>query len=181
MIAEQVCWCIVGHNRTVLEDVRVICDVGHRVEVVGGGDNGFAGVGPTDQEVDDHALAFGIEGGSWFVEQDDLGVEDEHRCNGDALLFAAREAMWCSVAQVRYLEHVERVGDRAGYFLLVPAHLQRPKGHFVVDGRVEQLHIGILKDKCHPAPEGVRVGIFHQLMLVEGLAERRYRAAFGEI
>ena len=68
VITEQVGWCIVGHNCTVLEDVCVVGDVGHGVEVVGGGDDGFAGIGPTDQEVDDHALAFGVKGSGRFIQ-----------------------------------------------------------------------------------------------------------------
>src|ERR1700730_17310487 len=67
-----------GGKGAVVENVGFVGDVLQRFQVVGGEDDGLAGAAPIDQEIDDLALAAGVERGGGFVEQQDLGIDHQN-------------------------------------------------------------------------------------------------------
>ena len=76
-------------------------DVFDDLELMSGGDDGLRGALPLLDEVDELALAAGIEHGGRFVEQQHLGIEHNDRGQGDPLLFAAGETIGRAVAKMR--------------------------------------------------------------------------------
>src|ERR1700730_11134690 len=55
-----------GSESAAVEHVRFVGDVLQRFQVMGGEDDGFTGAAPVDQEIDDLALAAGVERGGGF-------------------------------------------------------------------------------------------------------------------
>ena len=66
------------HNTATLENVTVVRDVLHQVEIMSGRDYRLAPTAATHQEVDHLALAFRIKRGGGLVQQQDVRIEDEH-------------------------------------------------------------------------------------------------------
>ena len=77
-----------------------------------------------------------------------------------------------AILKMRDAEAVEGGGHAVADFSLRPAHLQRAKGHFIEDGGVENLHVGVLEDETHLATEPdseivVGEGVFGQFGVAE--------------
>ena len=64
-----------------------------------------------DDELDQPLLGAGVERRGGLVEQQDLGVHDQHRGDGDPLLLSAGELVRGPVGQVVDAEHGQRVVD----------------------------------------------------------------------
>ena len=75
-------------NAAALEDVTVIRDVLHQVEIVSGRDHGLVPAAAAHQEIDHLALALGIKRGGGLIQQQDLRIEDQHRGQRNPLLFS---------------------------------------------------------------------------------------------
>ncbi len=66
-------------------------------------------------------------------------------------------------------------------FLFRPAQLQRSKGNLIEDCRIEELHIGILKDQRDPASKCQRVVIALEEFGRQPLAIEDHRALRGKV
>ena len=116
-------WCRAGFggvafrgDSAVLQDEAVVGDVFHQSQIVGRGDHGLAAVAPADQQVDDLALASGIERGGRFVEEQHFGVQHQYGGDRDPLLLTARKAVRrrdFSGADLQHVEHLVRRGGRS--------------------------------------------------------------------
>ena len=69
----------------------------------------------------------------------------------------------------------ESVVYTLGYLDSRPAHLQRAKGHFIEDSRVEQLNIGVLENESHATPEGQKETVIPESFRREWLAAKTDR------
>ena len=91
------------NDAATLENVAVVRDVLHQVEIMGGGDHCLPAAAATHQKVDHLALAFGIKRGGGLVQQQDLRIEDQHGGQRDPFLFSRRKMMRRTFLQVRDL------------------------------------------------------------------------------
>ena len=82
-----------------------------RREVVRRAHDGLAGPVQLDDEVEQPVLGARIERGGRFVEQEHVGVRDEHRRDRDPLLLAARELVRRPVGELDDVEQREHVVD----------------------------------------------------------------------
>src|SRR5437660_2014371 len=82
---------------------------------------------------------------------------------------------------MRDLHLLQNFGDAIEDLGLRPAHLQRPKSHFVEHGRIEQLNIGILKYQSDSAPEVKLNFLGLKAIFSEGLTTKCNAALLGEI
>ncbi len=138
-------------RRPAIENVAAIRDIGEIVQIVRGDDYRFRPAAPFDQQVDELALATRVETGRRFIEKQHGGIEHEHACQRHALLLASRQSLRRAILQMADLQKVQRLHHSFADVGLGPAHLQGAEGHFVEDGGVEQLRIGILKYETHLA------------------------------
>ena len=154
-VMENVKRAAFGDEAAALKERAAVGDFFEAVEIMGGDDDGLGATAPGDQEIDDLAFAARIEGGGGFVEEKNFGVENHNGGDGDALLFAAGEAVRGAVAQVGDVE-----GGKCGFNSFAdarfgPAELQGTEGEFVEDGGIEELDVGILEDQADAAAEGI--------------------------
>ena len=124
-------------NASALEDMAVVRNIFDQIEIVSGSDHRLSSAAATHQKVDHLALALGIKRGGGFVQQQDFGIENQHRRQRDPLFFSRREVMRRAVLQVRDLHLLEHLGDAKTNLFLRPLQLQRPESDFVKHGRIE--------------------------------------------
>ena len=97
----------------------------------------FSAAAATHQKIDHLALALGIKRRRRLVQQQNFGIENQHRRQGDPLFFPGREVMRRTILQVRDLHLVEHLVDAKQNLFLGPLHLQRSESDFVKHRRVE--------------------------------------------
>src|ERR1019366_6047742 len=90
-----------SRNSSLLQNENAVGDVLYDLELMRSGNDGLGSALPLLDEVDELALAAGIQHGSGFVEKQHLGIEHDHRGEGDALLFAAGEAIGRAATKMR--------------------------------------------------------------------------------
>jgi hypothetical protein len=99
-IREYVVGRAAGSNASLLEHEDAVGDVLYDLELMSGGDDGLGRALPLLDEVDELALAAGIEHGRRLVEQQHFGIEHNHRGQSNPLLFATGKAIWCALSQM---------------------------------------------------------------------------------
>src|SRR5471032_1054851 len=151
LIPQQLRGFTMSGDFTRLEDEAVIRDVFNQSQVVRCRNHRLAAIAPTDQQIDDLALALGVERRRGLIEQQHFGIEYQNRRQRDSFLFAAGELVRRAVLQMPDLHQVKRPVDPAHDFIFCPSELQRRKRDFIEDGRVEKLDIGVLKYQPNPA------------------------------
>jgi len=151
-----------GGDASLLEDEYAVGYVFDDFELMGCGDDGFRSAAPVLNEIDELALAAGIEHRGGLIEQQHFGIENDDRSQRDPLLLATRQAIGRAVAEMRDAHHVERAIDANNDFIARPSHLQRPEGNLVEDSWIEELHIGVLEDERYTAAEGERKPVVTQ-------------------
>lgn len=126
----------------VEEEADAVGEAAGLEDVVGDDDDGGAPilVGLED-DVFDEADVVGVEVGGGFVEEEELGLEDEGAGEGDALGFAAGEFGGGLVGEVEEAEAVEDGGDAGGVTLMAELEAEVD---VVADGAAEEL--GFLED-----------------------------------
>lgn len=77
--------------RTCLKHENAIRNVFDNLQLMSSCDHGPRRAFPLLNEVYGLALALRIEGRCWFIEQQDFGVEDQNRGQGDPFFLATRE------------------------------------------------------------------------------------------
>src|SRR5664279_5094169 len=82
-----------GGNASLLKHKDAVGDVLDDLELMSSGDDCLGRALPLLDEVDELALAAGIEHGSGLVEQQHFGIEHNDRGQSNPLLFASREAI----------------------------------------------------------------------------------------
>lgn len=91
LVPQQFRGFTVGGNFTGLKDEAVIRDVFNQAQVVGCGNHGLSTIAPTDEQIDDLALAFWVQRRRGLIEQQHFGIEYQNRRQRDSFLFAAGE------------------------------------------------------------------------------------------
>jgi len=99
------------------------------------------------QEIDEVSTAARIEVRRRLVEQDDVGLHDQHRGQSDALLLPAAELERGTAGQMGEMQFFEHTLDRVAHAVGWPAELEWPEGDVVEDGRREQLDVRFLEDQ----------------------------------
>jgi len=150
-IAQQIRRCAFGRDFTLLKDDAIVGDVFDQSQVVSGRDHSPVSIAPGDQHIDDLALASWIEPRGRLIQQQDFRIEHQHRRQSDALFLATRETMRRPPLQVPNFHQIERFGDAPDDFLFGHAELQGPKRDLIEDRGIEELNVGILKNKSNPA------------------------------
>ncbi len=121
LVVQNLSRCTGCDNPSALEDVADIGDILDQVEVVSGCDHGLPAAAATYQEVDHLAFAFGIKRSRGFIQQQNIRIEDQHRCQSDPLLFPGGEMMRRAILQMRDLHLRERLGNTAHEFHPLPS------------------------------------------------------------
>lgn len=80
-------------NAAALEDMTRIGNIFDEVEIVSGGDNRLPATAAADQEIDHLALALGIKRRRGLVQQQNFGIEDQHRGQGDPFFLSGGKLM----------------------------------------------------------------------------------------
>src|SRR5208337_4669880 len=113
--------------------------------------------------------------------QQDVGIEDDDRGQGHSLFLSARQAIRRTIAKMSDTHQFQRLRHLLQYLLPRPLQLQRPEGHFVKYGGIEQLHVGVLEDQRHPSPETDGKTALLEEIGRESLAAKIDRSLRGEI
>jgi hypothetical protein len=98
-----------GENAAPLKDVAIIGNISNQVKIMRGCDHSLPATAAANQEIDHPALAFGIESRCRFVEQQDLGIKNQHRSQGHPLLLSRRQVVSRTILQVRDLHLLEHL------------------------------------------------------------------------
>ena len=117
------------------EHQAAVADPVQHGQVVGRQHDRLAGTAQLDDQLEQPLLGARIERGGGLVEQDQLGVRDQHGGDRDALLLAARQLVRRSVCEIGDLEHRHHVGDPLLDLVAADAELQRPEGHLFAHRR----------------------------------------------
>src|SRR5436305_820397 len=114
-----------------LEDEATISDVFDDAEVLRCHNHRLRAPAPPDEEINQAVLALRVERGCRLVEQQHFRVEDEHRCERDTLLLAARKTMRRAVFQVRDSHQLKSLRHAPPNLSLRPTQLQRAESNLV--------------------------------------------------
>src|ERR1017187_4494459 len=100
-VGENLRWSPFGNYGACLKHENAIRNVFDNLQLMSRGDHGPRRAFPLLNKVYDLALALRIEGRGWLIEQQDLGVEDQHGSQGDPFFLASREPVGRAIPQVR--------------------------------------------------------------------------------
>jgi|SRR5277367_742219 len=140
---------------SLFEEEAVIRDVLNQTEIVSRSNDRFPSITPSDQQINNLALASRVERGGWLVEQKNLGIKHQNRGEGDSFFLSAGEAMRGAMPEMSDLHKLQHRFDAPLDLIPRPFQLQRPEGDFIKNGRIEELHVGILKDQPNAPAEAV--------------------------
>ena len=90
-VGENLRWSPFGNHGACLQHENAIRDIFDDLQLMSSCDHGPGRAFPLLNEVYDLALALRIEGRGGLIEQQDFGVEDQDRGQGDPLFLATRE------------------------------------------------------------------------------------------
>ncbi len=172
----------VGDQAMILaEHQRAVGEVGQQRQIVCGRDERQSGVVQFLEQLQQHRLAARVEPRGGLVEQQDGGAHDEEGGERDALLLAAAEALREAGAEVEETEQVQRIVEAGADFTFRPPQLQRAESQFIFDGGVEELRLGVLKQKADFLTEACSEGgVFERLFSSESSPNARTVPACGK-
>src|SRR3954454_15106587 len=85
-VAQYCCRHPLGDACALLKHLAAVGDLLDNIQVMGCYDHGLGTAGPADQEIDDHALASGVERRSRLVHEQHFRIEHQYRRECHALL-----------------------------------------------------------------------------------------------
>ena len=120
------------------------------------------------------ALTLGTQRRSRFIKQEYFRIKDENRCEGDALLFAARKPVWHSIFKMLDLQRREDGIHAIDNFGFWRPQLERTERHFVENAWIEKLHVWILENKSYAGfgTQNQVLVLRAKLSIVKKVAER---------
>src|SRR5262245_61331263 len=89
--------------------------------------------------------------------------------------------MGSALAQMADLEHLQHLLDSLLDLGFGPVQLQGTKGDFVKDRRVEELHIGVLKDKSDSLAKSIGKVIILQTLFGQSLPKDTHTSSFRKV
>ena len=116
---------------TARHDVEPVVEIRQKVKPVLGDDNGLAEGLQIGEDSAKVLYPFVVEAGGRLVEENHLGVVDERRGYGDALLLSSREAYEVLARQMRDFHALESRLDPFDQLLARHAQILADEGHLV--------------------------------------------------
>ena len=126
-----------------LQHKTIIGDVFHQSQIVRRRNYRLAAAAPTDQQIDDLALAARIERCRGLIEKQHRRVQHQYARQRHALLFSTRQPVRNAIFQMKDAQPVENLVHPLAYLGLRPAKLQGAECHLiehrplVIDGKAE--------------------------------------------
>ena len=179
-VCQQFCGSNGRHDIALIHDVNHVGDVFQQIQLVRGCDYRRMRILPSLDQIHHLALAFGVECRSWFVQQQYIRLHNQYGGESNFFLFAAGEPIRRPVPQMIDADELQHFLDAPQHLLPLQAELQRPECDLIEYGRVEQLHVGILKDERHSPAENRAEGVIAKVILGQRLAAEGDVAATRE-
>ena len=110
--ADELLRCAEGDDLAVVHDGDAVAEALGFVHVVGGEDDGSAGLFELVDEIPEMATGLGIEAGGGLIEEEEFRIADEGAGHGEALLLASGEAADTGFALFFELRGADGLFDR---------------------------------------------------------------------
>ncbi len=150
------------HGRA--EDARDVA------EVVGGADEGLAGLVEGHDDLPEEVLHARIQAVHGLVQDEHFRIERQHRGERHLALLALAQVVRDPAPQLPDAEQGDAVLHALGYGFLLQAHLPGTEGDLLLHHRAEELGIGVLEQEADPLVEALGEAGLPEPLRVDRLA-----------